>query len=96
MEVACALEGLVHCMQASLAQAASEQAAGSAAAAGEEERHQLYADCALAAVQFLLAAQVGRKAARLGWIWLARRTMGWQDRVAVKMCSCYLPAWRCK
>ena len=87
VEVACALEGLVHCMQASLAQAASEQAAGGGAAACEAERHQLYADCALAAVQFLLAAQVGCDAERLGWIWLVRRALGWQCRGAGPACQ---------
>ncbi|PRW60046.1 hypothetical protein C2E21_1401 [Chlorella sorokiniana] len=58
VEVACALEGLVHCLQASLAQAASEQMGSGGAAAAESERHQVYADCALVAVRFLLEAQV--------------------------------------
>lgn len=58
VEVACALEGLVNCLQASLAQAASEHAGGGPAAAADSERHQLYADCTLVATQFLLAAQV--------------------------------------
>lgn len=76
VEVACALEGLVSCLQASLAQAASEQAGSGATAAAQAEQHQLYADCVLVAVRFLLDAQVGGCTAWQALV--VRRGCGWR------------------
>lgn len=60
MEVACALEGLSHCLAVCHAQAQHARAAKGAVTAAEETRQRLerYAACALVAAGFLLEAQV--------------------------------------
>lgn len=61
VEVACALEGLTHCLavsQRQLAAAAFDPAGRSSAAETEEQRQASYAACARVAVGFLLQAQV--------------------------------------
>ena len=59
MEVACALEGLAHCLQASLADAAAAAPAIQQEEEQERKRLQLYAKCAAVACRFLLETQVG-------------------------------------
>lgn len=59
MEVACALEGLAHCLQASLADAAAAAPAIQQEEEQERKRLQLYAECAAVACRFLLETQVG-------------------------------------
>jgi hypothetical protein len=59
VEVACALEGLAHCLQASLADAAAAAPAIQQEEEQERKRLQLYAECATSACRFLLEAQVG-------------------------------------
>lgn len=60
VEVACALEGLSHCLAVCHAQAQHARAAKGAVTAAEETRQRLerYAACALVAAGFLLEAQV--------------------------------------
>ena len=59
VEVACALEGLAHCLQASLADAAAAAPAIQQQEEQERKQLQLYAECAAVACRFLLEAQVG-------------------------------------
>lgn len=71
MEVACALEGLAHCLEASMAQAAEDASSGAGGSAGQEpeqeaRRLELYAECARIAAEFLLEAQVRAGVGGLG------------------------------
>ena len=67
MEVACALEGLAHCLQASLADAAAAAPAIQQEEEQERKRLQLYAKCAAVACRFVQEHEVqGLEQGRFG------------------------------
>lgn len=66
MEVACALEGLSHCLAVSQAQLAASAHGGGAAAEEGRRRLERYVACARLAATFLLEAQVHGQAVRRG------------------------------